>query len=87
MDFSFVSAGSVIFEYDSVVVDLKLNGGNNTFLEMLLGILEVMPVKVWSIVGTQQILAPIIIILINTVISTNFPPQSPLVCFESSCVK
>lgn len=40
MDFSFVTAASVIFEYDPVVVDLKLNGGYNTFLEMLLGILE-----------------------------------------------
>lgn len=76
MDFSLVSAGSVIFECDPMSVSLLLNRGSNTFLEGLFrSIRSNMPVIVWSIVGgTQQILAKIII-LIHIIIITNFTLQ------------
>lgn len=45
----------MIFEHDSTSVSLKLNEDNNTSLEGLLGILKVMSIKVWNIVGTLQI--------------------------------
>lgn len=54
MDFSFVSAGSVVFEYDSVSVNPKLNGDNETSLEGLLDTVEVMPMKAWSILEVTK---------------------------------
>ena len=48
-------------------------------LKDCLGVLEVMLVVIWSTLGgTQQILAKIILLLTNTIITTNFTPQNVL---------
>lgn len=88
MDFSCVSAVTATFEYDPMSRNPELSGHHKTCLEGLVDVLEVMPVNIWSILGTQRTFAIMIITLTNIIIITNLTHYiSPLVCFENSCVK